>query len=79
MAPLNAQKTALSGIHQERVVYRDNPEITDPVWVRLRQDVFEAAKSEPMLAGYLSLSNSFITIIPDTERHRRISVHSQVV
>jgi serine O-acetyltransferase len=53
MAPLNAQKSALSSIHQERVVYRDKPEIADPVWVRLRQDVFETAKSEPMLAGYL--------------------------
>ena len=29
--------------------------------------------------SYLSLSNSFITLIPDTEGHRRISVHSQVV
>ncbi len=29
--------------------------------------------------NYLSLSNSFITLIPDTEGHRRISVHSQVV
>ena len=53
MAPLNAQKSALAGIHLERVVYRDKPEITDPVWARLRQDVFETAKSEPMLAGYL--------------------------
>jgi serine O-acetyltransferase len=53
MAPLNAQKPALSSIHQERVVYRDKPEVTDPVWARLRQDVFETAKSEPMLAGYL--------------------------
>ncbi len=31
------------------------------------------------LLRYLSLSNSFITLIPDTEGHRRISVHSQVV
>ncbi|MFZ4859749.1 MAG: serine O-acetyltransferase [Desulfuromonadaceae bacterium] len=53
MAPINAQKSVLSSIHQERVVYRDKPEIVDPVWGRLRQDVFEAAKSEPMLAGYL--------------------------
>ena len=53
MAPLNAQKPVLSSIHQERVVYRDKPEVTDPVWARLRQDVFETAKSEPMLAGYL--------------------------
>ena len=28
---------------------------------------------------YLSLSNSFTSLFPDTERRRRISVHSQVV
>lgn len=28
-------------------------EKADPVWTRLRQDVFVTAKSEPMLAGYL--------------------------
>lgn len=28
-------------------------EKTDPVWTRLRQDVFVTAKSEPILAGYL--------------------------
>jgi serine O-acetyltransferase len=53
MAPLNAQKSAISGIHLERAVYREKAEITDPVWSKLRQDVFDTAKSEPMLAGYL--------------------------
>lgn len=48
-----AQKITQSGIHQERNVYRNKPEISDPVWARLRQDVFATAKSEPMLAGYL--------------------------
>jgi serine O-acetyltransferase len=51
--PSNAQKVTLSGIHQERNVYRDKPAIADPVWIRLRQDVFDTAKAEPMLAGYL--------------------------
>jgi serine O-acetyltransferase len=53
MTPNYAKKTTLSGIHQERNVYRDKPETADPVWARLRQDVFVTAKSEPMLAGYL--------------------------
>ena len=53
MKPQYAQKVTLTGIHQERSVYRDKPETTDPVWTRLRQDVFVTAKSEPMLAGYL--------------------------
>lgn len=53
MTPQYAQNAPLSGIHQERVVYREIPEINDPVWTRLRQDVFVTAKSEPMLAGYL--------------------------
>jgi serine O-acetyltransferase len=53
MTLLNAHKASVSSIHHERTVYRDKPEIADPVWTRLRQDVFEAAKSEPMLAGYL--------------------------
>lgn len=53
MAPQSAQIVALTGIHQERSVYRDKPEISDPVWTSLRQDVFATAKSEPMLAGYL--------------------------
>jgi serine O-acetyltransferase len=53
MIQQNAQKTAVTAIHQERNVYRDKPEKTDPVWTHLRQDVFDAAKTEPMLAGYL--------------------------
>ena len=53
MSQLYAQKVTLSGIHQERSVGREKPEIVDPVWTRLRQDVFVTAKSEPMLAGYL--------------------------
>ena len=53
MTPGYAQKITLSGIHQERNVYRDKPETSDQVWTRLRQDVFVTAKSEPMLAGYL--------------------------
>lgn len=53
MTPSYAQKVTLSGIHQERLVYRGKLEKADPVWTRLRQDVFITAKSEPMLAGYL--------------------------
>ncbi|MFZ4858086.1 MAG: serine O-acetyltransferase [Desulfuromonadaceae bacterium] len=53
MTPSYAQKVTLTGIHQERHIYRDKPERADPVWTRLRQDVFITAKSEPMLAGYL--------------------------
>lgn len=53
MPPGTAQKVALSAIHKERAVYRDKPEAADPVWTRLRQDVFDAARAEPMLAGYL--------------------------
>jgi serine O-acetyltransferase len=53
MTPSYAKKVTLTGIHQERDVYRDKPETADPVWTRLRQDVFVTAKSEPMLAGYL--------------------------
>lgn len=30
-----------------------SPEKADPVWTRLRHDVYKAAKAEPMLAGYL--------------------------
>ena len=53
MTPSSAQKVTLTSIHQERHIYRDKPERADPVWTRLRQDVFVTAKSEPMLAGYL--------------------------
>ena len=53
MTPLYAQKVTLSSIHQERSVNGVKPEKVDPVWTRLRQDVFLTAKSEPMLAGYL--------------------------
>lgn len=53
MTPQYSQKTTLTSIYQDRSVYRDEPEIADPVWARLRQDVFMTAKSEPMLAGYL--------------------------
>jgi serine O-acetyltransferase len=53
MTQQNAQKATLTGIHQERSVYRAKPEKVDPVWTRLRQDVFVTAKTEPMLAGYL--------------------------
>lgn len=53
MTQQNAQKVTPSGIHQERSVGQAKPENADPVWARLRQDVFATAKSEPMLAGYL--------------------------
>ncbi len=53
MAPQNAHKATVSSIHQERSVNRDKPEVSDQVWARLRQDVYETAKSESMLAGYL--------------------------
>jgi len=53
MSSSTAQKVTLSGIHLDRQVYRDKPDKADPVWNRLRQDVFVTAKSEPMLAGYL--------------------------
>ncbi|CAH2031992.1 serine O-acetyltransferase [Trichlorobacter ammonificans] len=36
--------------HRTTPVTREKP---DPVWTRLRQDVFVTAKSEPILAGYL--------------------------
>ena len=53
MTPEYAKKVTLTGIHQERNVYRDKPEQSDPIWTRLRQDVFMNAKAEPILAGYL--------------------------
>ncbi len=53
MTPEYAKKVTLTGIHQERKVYRDKPEQLDPIWTRLRQDVFVNAKAEPILAGYL--------------------------
>jgi serine O-acetyltransferase len=53
MTQQHAKKTTLTSIHPERSVYRDKPEKADPVWTRLRQDVFVTAKTEPMLAGYL--------------------------
>lgn len=53
MTPHYAQKVSLTGIQREQSVNRGKPEKTDPVWTRLRQDVFVTAKTEPMLAGYL--------------------------
>lgn len=53
MTPHYAQRSTLSGIHQDRSVNETKPEKSDPVWSRLRQDVFVTAKTEPMLAGYL--------------------------
>jgi len=53
MTPEYAQKVTLTSIHQERSVNRLILEKSDPVWTRLRQDVFVTSKTEPMLAGYL--------------------------
>ena len=53
MASKQTQTAQLSGIHLDRSVPRPAPEKADPVWTRLRQDVFVTAKTEPMLAGYL--------------------------
>lgn len=53
MNPKFAQKATLSGIHLDRSAPEVKPEKNDPVWTRLRQDVFVTAKTEPMLAGYL--------------------------
>lgn len=53
MTPQQPQKAALSSVHQERIINRAKAEKDDPVWTRLRQDVFVTAKTEPMLAGYL--------------------------
>lgn len=53
MNPNYAQKVTLTSIHHERIVNHTQPAKADPVWTRLRQDVFLTAKSEPMLAGYL--------------------------
>jgi serine O-acetyltransferase len=39
-----------------KCVARSAPETVDTVWVRLRQDVYDIAKSEPMLADYLHYS-----------------------
>jgi serine O-acetyltransferase len=53
MTPEYAQKVTLTSIHQERSANRLILEKSDPVWTRLRQDVFVTSKTEPMLAGYL--------------------------
>lgn len=53
MNPLKAEIAILdrTPLHQVGNPYRQ--EKADPVWTRLRQDVFVTAKMEPMLAGYL--------------------------
>lgn len=53
MAPHFAQKVTFTSIHKEQEANRVKQEKVDPVWTRLRQDVFVTAKTEPMLAGYL--------------------------
>lgn len=52
MTPSYAQNVTLTAIHQDRNVVVPKPD-DDPVWTRLRQDVFVTAKTEVMLAGYL--------------------------
>ena len=58
--------TAQQGLEAEEI-------IAETVCYHLQQTV------EKYLKSYLSLSNSLISLFPDTERRRRISVHSQVV
>ena len=42
-----------SSTHLQQLKLCATQEKSDPVWTRLRQDVFVTAKTEPMLAGYL--------------------------
>jgi serine O-acetyltransferase len=53
MNPQKAEPSILNRthLHQVNTPYRQDK--NDPVWTRLRQDVFVTAKTEPMLAGYL--------------------------
>lgn len=53
MNPQQTEKTEPFGTHLHQVIKPLRKEKTDPLWERLRGDVFMMAKTEPMLAGYL--------------------------
>ncbi len=50
---MNPQKTEPAGTHLHQFINPLQKDKADPVWTRLRQDVFMMAKTEAMLAGYL--------------------------
>ena len=64
----------------ERVVLENAEYIFGPDSIMLPKSLIRSADGSGTIPdGYVSLSNSLTSLFSDTERHRRISVHSQVV